>query len=226
MTVLTEKQHTGAFILSEDDDGRLSRDNIVIASGAGSLLDGTVLGKITVGAVTSATKAGGNTGTGTLVVDGTTPIVGAALTEADVGVYQVRFLTATSIQVLNPSGRSIGTYAIGGANGNSVTISNILKFVVTQAATVFVAGDGFDITVAAGSGKFVAAPATAADGSDVAAAILIGDTDATSADKAAVGFVRHGEVNTAHLRYAASVNSNPLKSAKLAQLRAKTVVAR
>ncbi len=47
MTVLTENPHSGNFILSEDDDGRLSRDNIVVASGAGPLLPGTVLGKVT-----------------------------------------------------------------------------------------------------------------------------------------------------------------------------------
>jgi Bacteriophage lambda head decoration protein D len=48
MTVLDESPHDGSFILSEDDEGRLSRDNIAIASGAGALLPGTVLGKITV----------------------------------------------------------------------------------------------------------------------------------------------------------------------------------
>jgi len=46
MTVLYENPHDGNFILSEDDDGRLSRDNIAIASGAGALLPGTVLGRI------------------------------------------------------------------------------------------------------------------------------------------------------------------------------------
>jgi hypothetical protein len=44
VTVLFEKPHPGNFILSEDDEGRLSRDNVVIASGAGRLLPGTVLG--------------------------------------------------------------------------------------------------------------------------------------------------------------------------------------
>ena len=47
MTVLNETPHDGNFILSEDDEGRLSRDNVVIASGAGALLPGTVLGKLT-----------------------------------------------------------------------------------------------------------------------------------------------------------------------------------
>jgi hypothetical protein len=49
MTVLDENPHDGNFILSEDDEGRLSRDNIIIASGAGQLRPGTVLGKLTAG---------------------------------------------------------------------------------------------------------------------------------------------------------------------------------
>ena len=47
MTVLYETPHDGNFILSEDDEGRLSRDNIIVASGSGKLRPGTVLGKLT-----------------------------------------------------------------------------------------------------------------------------------------------------------------------------------
>jgi hypothetical protein len=47
MTALDENPHDGNFILSEDDEGRLSRDNVIIASGAGQLQPGTVLGKLT-----------------------------------------------------------------------------------------------------------------------------------------------------------------------------------
>jgi hypothetical protein len=35
MTVLNETPHDGNFILSEDDEDQLSRDNILIAAGAG-----------------------------------------------------------------------------------------------------------------------------------------------------------------------------------------------
>ncbi len=47
MVTLTERLHRGAFILSIDDDGNLSRDNATLVSGAGALNAGTVLGKIT-----------------------------------------------------------------------------------------------------------------------------------------------------------------------------------
>ena len=46
MPVKTDHLGTGAFIKSEGP-GQISRESIVIASGAGALLAGTVLGKVT-----------------------------------------------------------------------------------------------------------------------------------------------------------------------------------
>lgn len=46
MPTKTEHLGTGAFLKSEGA-GHISRDSIVIASGAGALLAGTVLGKVT-----------------------------------------------------------------------------------------------------------------------------------------------------------------------------------
>lgn len=47
MPVLNERPHTGNYILSEEDFGNRSRDNIVLASGSGICDAGTVLGQIT-----------------------------------------------------------------------------------------------------------------------------------------------------------------------------------
>lgn len=46
MPVKTETLGTGAFLKSEGP-GQISRESIVVASGAGALLAGTVLGKVT-----------------------------------------------------------------------------------------------------------------------------------------------------------------------------------
>ncbi|MGJ5029070.1 head decoration protein [Bradyrhizobium sp. HKCCYLS2038] len=124
MSVLYENPHDGNFILSEDDEGRLSRDNIAIASGAGVLLPGTVLGKISA------------------------------------------------------------------------------------------------------SGKFVPSPLAATDGSEVAAAILVGRVDAANADAHAVGVMRHAEVNRFGLLYDHTVDDDAKKSAKWDQLRAAGIVVR
>lgn len=48
MTTLTEKMK-GAHFLTSEANGSQSRDNVVIASGAGVVLAGTVLGKLTSG---------------------------------------------------------------------------------------------------------------------------------------------------------------------------------
>ena len=124
MTVLHENPHDGNFILSEDDEGRLSRDNIAIASGTGALLPGTVLGKI------------------------------------------------------------------------------------------------------AASGKFVPSPLAAADGSEIAVAILVGRVDAGNADAPAVGVMRHAEVNRFGLLYDHTVDDDAKKAAKWDQLRAAGIVVR
>ncbi|MDN2578932.1 head decoration protein [Aquibium sp. ELW1220] len=46
MTVLTEPRHPGEFLMSEAN-GQRSRETITIASGAGVIAPGSVLGKIT-----------------------------------------------------------------------------------------------------------------------------------------------------------------------------------
>jgi len=62
------------------------------------------------------------------------------------------------------------------------TITNQLKFVLTEGSTEFIVGDGFDITIAAGSGNVRLLDVDAIDGSAVFDSILLEDTDATSGD--------------------------------------------
>lgn len=210
MTVLTEGRYGGEFVLSEASRAR-SRDIITIASGAGVVKPGTVLGKSSGGAAASAAKAGGNTGNGVLTMDATTPVLGTAKT----GVYTVRCIAAAAnggtFRVEDPAGNVIGEVAVG------ATFSDDIKFAIADGATDFIVGDGFDITVTVG-GKYVPSPAAAADGSDQACAINIYEVDATSADVKVAAFTRDAEVNGNCLEYAASVNDDAKKAAKHAQL--------
>jgi hypothetical protein len=82
---------------------KLVTDTVTIKSGA-DLVRGTVLGQITIAAATSAAKAGGNTGTGTLVVDVTTPVLANALP----GIYTVRCVAA---------GADVGTFEVKDPTG-------------------------------------------------------------------------------------------------------------
>lgn len=124
MSLKTSTLGTGAFLKSEGA-GHISRDTIIIASGSGVVLAGTVLGKVT-------------------------------------------------------------------ASGKFVPYND----------------DGTD------------------DGSRTAAAVLLADVDATSADTSAVGITRLAEVWTDRLIWGAGVTTNAEKINGLADLAAKLVIAR
>lgn len=160
------------------------RRKLTVLSGEGVLPRGTALGKITVGAATAAAKAGGNTG------DGTISAVTLAA-NAKRGVYSVRFTAATVFTVEDPDGFVLG---INGATGSAW--ADDLGFTITAGSTPFVAGDGFDITVAAGSGKWRKSLAAATDGSQVVRAISLHAIDATSADAEVIAG-RRGSCNGA-----------------------------
>jgi hypothetical protein len=145
-------------------------------TGAAALKRGTVLGRVTLGAASSAAKAGGNTGGGALTLDATTPI----LASAKVGVYTARCIATNTnsgtFEVKDPDGRSLGQYIVG------ATFADQIKFVIADGTPDFALGDGFDITIAAGSNKFKKSVATAVDGSQNPNAILADDADATGGD--------------------------------------------
>jgi hypothetical protein len=201
--------------------GTFNRDPITILSGAGVLAIGTVLGQIAVGAASSAAKSGGNTGGGTLTLDGTTPV----LAGAKVGVYAVRCIAAASnsgtFRVTDPDGFVLGDVAVG------ATFENDIKFVLADVGTDFIVGDGFDVTIAVGSLKWVACPETATNGSQVARAVLLEKVDATSADKPAVALVRGpAEISRHGLVWHSSVDTLGKKNAKIEQLKALGIVTR
>lgn len=183
-------------------------DNGAILSGENKALTirGCLLGKVTLGAATAAAKAGGNTGNGTLTMDASTPI----LAGAQVGVYAVRVITAGTnsftARVTDPSGRVVGDIAVSGANASG-TFSSQVKFAIADAATDFVVGDGFDITVAAGSGKYRVAVSTNVDGSAVPDAILADDVDASGADVANAALYLAGEFNSNAMTFGAGVTA-------------------
>jgi hypothetical protein len=215
MEALTEKARSLAFILSEAN-GYLSREVLTIAEGAGALEAGTVLGKIDVGAATAAAKSGGNTGNGTISAV-------TVLTGAKVGVYKLRFTAATTWTLTDPDGFSLAAGANGTANAND------LGFTTTAGGTPFVAGDGFDITVAAGTGLYWPSTNGATSGKagiEVASAILAYGVDATDADVEAVCITNDAEVKEPMLLFDASVDDSTKRAAKIAQLRAVGIKAR
>jgi hypothetical protein len=140
---------------------------VTLIQGSGTVARGTVLGKITIGAATVANNgagtAGANTGTGTLTMDTTAPIKAGA----KVGIYTAKCIAAATdsgtFRISDPDGFVLGDIAVG------ATFDNDIKFVIADGASAdFVVGDGFKVTIAAGSGKHKPVNSANVDGSAVA----------------------------------------------------------
>jgi len=186
MAAVNDTFRTAEFIVSEAN-GYRSRDEVTVIS-TPALVAGNVLGKITVGTASAAAQ-GGNTGNAT----SSAVTVG---TKAKPGVYIVEFTAATTFIVLDPDGIQIGN----GVTGTAFSVSDHIDFTITAGGTPMVAGDGFNITVAAGSGKYAPYAAAATDGTATVAGILWEGTPASYDDVATI-INRDAEVNLAHLTY-------------------------
>ena len=178
-TSLTSVPRIKAVIISEASNQR-SRENITVTQTGTALASGTLLTKVDAGAGTFAMDAGatGDPTAGTIVI-------GAA---AIPGVYVIEFTAATKFTVEDPNGKTIGTGTLGTAfNKAGVGVT------LTAGTTPAVAGDTATITVAAGSGKYIAYTANGAAGP--ADAVLYNWLPAKTGDAKAVGFVRDAELN-------------------------------
>jgi hypothetical protein len=179
-TSLTSVPRIKAVIISEASNQR-SRENVVVTQTGTALASGTLLtqsGDTGAGVFAMDAGATGNPTAGTIVV-------GAA---AVPGVYVVEFTAATTFTVEDPAGKTIGTGTLGAAfdkAGVGVTL--------TAGATPAVAGDTATITVAAGTGKYIAYTADGAAGP--ADAVLYNWLPALTGDAKAVAFVRDAELN-------------------------------
>lgn len=212
MATETMGARTGEFLLSEAP-GTLSRESVTVASGAGKLSAGTVLGKITKGAVT-ATGAATTAGNGDFVAESV-----SATTAAQVGAYTLVALSATKALLYAPSGAFLGQYTIGDAySANGIAFDTEGTWAAGDTATITVA-------IAAGSGEYKAFDADNTDGSDTAVGILLAAADATSAAQSAVIIARNAEVATDKLVWA-STNDAGDKTAGLADLAALNIIAR
>lgn len=201
-------------------DMKIVTDTKLITGGA-IYKRGTVLGRINVGAVTSAVKASGaNTGNGTFVLDVTTP----SLLNVDPGIYTARFTTTTNIRLESPLGAVLADIPIVATTGQTATIAERVKGVVTEGSVTFVVGDGFDITVAAGVDTYTQAIAAATNGSQTPVAILIDDVDTTGGDVNG-GIYQMGEFNGNALILGAGITLAAAKAALLnANIYVKTAV--
>ncbi|MFN3827791.1 MAG: head decoration protein [Micavibrio sp.] len=216
MTKIEEKGYIGDVVLSERPSN-YSRDKVTLASGAGDLKIGTVLGKRTKSSAVLA-AAGGNTGNGAGALAGTA--LGA---KAEVGVYT---LTCTAeaanggtFQVVAPSGYRLPDLKVGTAYAG-----DHINLTISDGAEDFDLGDSFTVTVS-GTGKYVPAEYGAVDGTGVGDAILLENADATDADvENVLVLARDALVSDPALTYDASADDDTKIAALKAGLAAKGIV--
>lgn len=164
-TTITRPKLQSAVIKTFSDEELSFEQELALANSGASLTPaglfdiGLVVGKVADLAPAAAVANGGNTGNGT--VGATTGQLGIQL-----GTYNVEFIAATAFNVYAPDGKLVAEGKTG------VAFANQLGFTITAGGTAFVAGDGFTIAVAAGSGKIVPLSLTAVDGSAVAVGVV------------------------------------------------------
>lgn len=218
MTVITSTYKRAGCYLGESAALNLINEEIVILTGSGVVLPGTVLGLIDEGGavtVTPTAKAG-NTGNGSI---GTV----TADTGAEQGAYKVLIIEPATnggtFRVERPDGTEDGTGTIG------VAYNGTINFTLADGATDFVAGDGFTVNVSyATTGKYAPHDPAGTDGREVAAAILYDKVDATSADKPAVATVRGpATISQPFLTFKTGISADD-KAAAVASLKSKGMI--
>jgi hypothetical protein len=209
MTVRTETQHAGGFLVFDGLMGHMCRKQAVLNSGQASVKTGTVLGQILSAA---AAVAGTNTGNGVVTV-------GAAIGSATlIGTYKLLCVTAaTNAGTFNlhaPDGTLIRQITVGGG----ATASDHLTITIADGSTDFAVGDSF--TIAVSGGDYEALTVAGTTGVQIAAAIFWEGRDATSADKPCTVVFRDAVVESSELVWPAGITT-PQTNVALAQLAAR-----
>lgn len=214
MAEYVEPNYLSDVILNEEDK-LYSRDEVTVISGQ-DLAIGTVVGKITIGAVTQDYTG---TGDGVMTLDGTTP----ALAGAQVGDYRVECIEEVGdggiFEVFDPSGNSLGQVAV------AATFANQIKFAIADGSEDFDAGDIFTVSVAEGSGKVTILAPAALDGSQAAHGLMTSAIDASLADVAGVAIVREAIAKDTGLVWPGGITDGE-KSTALAQLNSAGIITR
>ena len=222
-TVAAPKLQTA--VLSWEVNPNFCREAYTLLAGSGAarvIAIGTVLGKITKGAIAVAEAVFTGTGNGTLTL--ADPAYGAGVQEGD---YVVRLIEAGTdagaFAVIRPDGTLDGYAVVGVAYDGQV------KFTIADGATDFAAAAQFvlAVTIVDGSGKVVAFAPAATDGSEVPWGVDINAAYAADAADGAGLAVARGPVilKAAGLVWPDGVSADQ-KAAALAVLEDKGIIVR
>jgi hypothetical protein len=228
MSVIATDSNRLSTIVKHEYEPNLGfcRDVLTVYDAAATWKVGAVLGKF-IASPTGTATAGTNTGNG---------VMGAVTVTSNknlkIGNYTLRIIKAATnagdFVVLDPLGDVVGYGSVAAAFNQGG-----LAFTLADGATDFVVGDTFTIAVA-GTVKYKLTEATATDGTEVAAAVFIGDINGNSGDLAIaattdtkVVALTRGPVIVAKelLTYGASIDTTPEKQAVYDALKAVGIMA-
>jgi len=224
MDVLTEGLARTAHYIVSEAHGYRSREQIMIAAGAGLLKAGAVLGILLAnhGAVTVGAPAFTGTGNGVLTKAGTP--YGPGVQE---GTYRIQLIdegaNAGDFEVVRPDGGVDGFASVGVAYDGQV------KFTIADGATDFASPAAFTLPVTIADpvsvGKYVPFDPDGTDGSEIACAVLYEGCDATTRDVRRTVTARDTEVQIDALSWPEGI-TDIQKTAALASLDARGIVGR
>jgi len=221
MTTLNEPIRL-SDLLKMEDENFYSREAVTIAESA-ALDIGTVLGKITIGALTAVGAASVPAPAAATITASPTAV------GAKAGVHRFVALvggagTASKWQHTDPDGDYVGV-----ATGDTAYTGGGLTLTIADAGTDPTPGEAFIVTVtaAAGDGYYTPLDLAAVDGSSNAVAVLLIAANAAAADVPDVIVLKRGPAIVAleKLIWPAGITSGQ-KTAALAQLEALGIITR
>lgn len=197
-----EGTHTPVNLFASDAGGPPIARKVTLLAGIGALVAGTLLGKITVGALTASGAAGTPAPAAATITS--TPTA-AAGTQVGVHIFQCIVggsATASKWRHIGPTGEVLGV-----ATGNTEYVgtgAGGLTLTITDAGTDPVVGETFAVTVtaAAGSGKYKTSLAAATDGSQTPVAVLAENITVSGEDAEAISY-ESGHFRSAALTFGA-----------------------
>lgn len=206
------------FIISESSPGRRSREQILLHSLAARLQAGTVLGRVTEGALSVGvvTYDAGNAGNGVMAA---APTVDA---NVEAGEYVGEYVDADTFIVRGPGG-----FEQQGQQG--VAFNGPVNFTHNVGGAANAAGDIFRIPVAMadGHGRYVALNLAGQDGSEIAVAFNCVTEDPLDpvAHVRTSGLCRDAEVNGHKIFWPAGITEDQQATAE-AQLAEQGIIVR
>jgi len=207
-------------VVKHELDSRMSREEVAILAGSGAarqLKLGQVIGKRTLGAVTTVAETG-NSGDG----DVGTVTLGPKALAGDYVLTCVEAATdAGRFKVIAPDGNRLDDLTVGVAYS-----TDHINLTVEDGEDDWASGDFITVSVAAGDGKVVGLDLAAENGSQIAYGVMIAPASAPEgADGQGVAVFRDAVIAASKLVWPDGATEGQ-KEAALAQLAERGIVAR